>query len=97
MIVNRGTPSSTGGAKCISLLNEISMSQLTASAEDARERAALRHVRVQRIDGPSCRLDHSDKQMVLEVVPDRKVDHDVDVVVTQVLCRTDAREHQQSW
>ena len=60
------------------------------------DRAALRHVGVQWIDGSTCRLNDTYQEMVLEVVPHRKVDDHVDVVVTQVLRRANSGDHQQS-
>ncbi len=74
MIVNRGTPSSTGGAKCISLLKEISMSQLGASADD---RANAQFSVMWAWSGPIGRVGgrhDTDQQVVLQVVADGEVD-----------------------
>ena len=84
MIVKRGTPSSTGGAKCISLLNEISMSQLGASGD---ERANAQHsvmCACERLDrSRSTFVDHADQQVVLEVVADGQVDDRPDAALAR--------------
>ena len=95
MIVNRGTPSSTGGAKSISLLKEISMSQLGGSADD---RANAQFSVMWAWSGPiglvavvttptsrwSCRLSPTGRSTTR-----------LDVVVAEVLRRADARHHQE--